>query len=306
VCCDRDVRPLVLTLALSLLHAAPLAAVTVGVVDERPLVAGQAFHLRVEAGSVQLRPGAAGQVRVEADLAPGQRVLWRESADRAVVVIDDSERFSARPSALRVAVPTAARLVLHLGRAALDVQGVAAERLVVRGGAEVRVAGDFGDVDLAVDGPVDLRLDGAADAVRAEGSEIRLTARGTVGSIAVDARRGPATLALDVARRVRVATVSAPISLRLGEASGADVLLDSLSGDLRVDLAGTWPGVIVPRLGRGDIEIPAVIASRVVPSADAGGEGGRLVLRSPFGNARLSAIAAPPPSAEPGEAEPPE
>jgi hypothetical protein len=284
-------RPLVLKCALALLHAVPVGAWAVSVAEERPLSAGQALHLRVDAGSVQVRLGEAGKVRVEAELAPGQRVGWRESSDRAALIVDDPERFSPRPVSLRVAVPSAARLVIHLGRGTLDLQGVEAERLVVRGGAEVRVAGTFEAVDIAVDGPVDLRLDDPSGTVRAEGTEVSVVARGVSGDVVVDARRGAVTLSLDRPRRVRAMSVSGPISLRLGEASAADVLLDSLSGDLRVDLVDAWPGVVVPRLGRGELNVAAEIAPRIVPPEKAASDGGRLVLRSTFGNAWIAASA---------------
>lgn len=287
-------RHAVLNLALCVLCAAPAVAGALAVAEERPLADGQALHVRVEAGSVQVRAGEAGKVRLQAELAPGQRVVWREAPDRLALIVDDPERFTPRPSEMSVTVPPSARLVLHLGRAALDLQGVEAVRLVVRCGAEARIAGAFETVDVAVDGPVDLRLEEASRSVRAEGTEVDLVARGGVDAVAVDARRGAATLALNRPRRVRATSVSGPITLRLGESSGADVMLDSLSGDLRVELSGPWPGVIVPRLGRGSFEVPDVMADKVAPKADPAGEGGRLVLSSTSGNARI-AVRPPPP-----------
>jgi len=282
-----------LTLACLVLLALPASARVVAVAEERPLAAAQAFHLRVEAGSVQVRPGPSGAVRFEAALAPGQRVLWRESADRRVLVIDDSERLSPRPAALRISVPPEAPLVLHLGGASLDLLGVGARRLVVRGAAEARVAGAFAAVDIVADGPVDLRLDDPSGDVRAEGSAVRLLASGAADAVSVNARSGPATLDLESPRRVRATSTAGAITLRLGQAANADVLLESLSGDLRIDLVEAWPGSIIPLLARGEVDIPEAMTPRRVPAAGGTGEGGRLVLRSFSGNARVAVVARP-------------
>jgi hypothetical protein len=148
-------------------------------------------------------------------------------------------------------------------------------------------------VDVAVHGRADVRLEDPSATVRAEGAEVRLIARGVAEAVAVDARDGSATLVLDRPRRVRATSVSGPITLRVGAVSGADLLLDSLSGDLRVDLSTAWPGVIVPRLGRGEIDLPAAMAASVATTPGASSEGGRMVLQTTFGNARIT-VSTPP------------
>lgn len=284
--------------SLAILGLSAEAAV-VRVAEERPLDAGQALHLRLEAGSLEVRPGEAGKVGLEATLAPGQRVIWRESVDRRVLIVDDPERLSPRRSELRVAVPAGAPLVIHLGGASLDLQGAESPRLVVRGGSGARIAGAFDAADVRVDGALDLQLEGPTGDVRAEGREVEVVAQGAIGSVAVDAVGGPSTLALDRPRRVRATSVSGAITLRLGSASGADVVLESLSGDLRVDVVGAWPRAIVPQLATGDLSLPAAETPRVAAGA-AVGEGGRLVLRSFSGDARVESVA--PPAGEPGPA----
>ena len=280
-------------LACAFLLAFPTATLGLVAVDERSLSPGQAFHLRIEAGEVQVRPGDAGKAGVQADLAPGQRIVWRESTDRQVLIVDDSERLVPRPSSLRLAVPPDTPLVIHLGRATLDLQGVGGEHLVVRGGAGVRIVGAFMAADILVDGPVDMTLEDASGDVRAAGSTVRLVARGVSKAVSADALAGGIELVLDRPRRVRATSVAGPIALRLGEAADADVLLESLSGDLRVDLVDAWPGTIIPQLARGVFEAPEAMTPRIVPGATATAGGGRLVLRSFSGSVRVVVVPRP-------------
>ena len=205
--------------AVALMGALGLAALPV--VDERRLLPGQSFALRVDAGNVIVSRGEEPEVRVEGDLLPGQRLVWRESAARLSLAVDDRARLAPRPVALRMTVPAETSLALRLGDASLRLDGVGGERL--------RVEGDGGELHIATASP-------------------RLHA---------ETRSGRVDVELAEPSRVRLASISGDLLLRAGSTSGLDARLESHSGHIRVRVPEGQGLAVRLMQASGNAELPA-------------------------------------------------
>ena len=260
-----------------------LAASSAGaaVVEERPLAPGDVFHLRIEAGEVQVVSGDAGKVGVEAGLAPGQALRWRSAEGRKVLVVDDSERLVPRAASLRLALPPAASVVLRLGNASLRLAGVGGARLVVQGGAgDVQVETDAQRVSIDTgQGAIDARVPGGRVVARSlEGSQ-RIVASGPLDLDATTVG-GELDVSTSGESRVRLASVSGRIAFRPSQSAGLQATLDTLSGEIDV----RWPagqGIALELAqARGEAVLPGGMVQRADGRMLLGDGAGRLVLRS--------------------------
>lgn len=258
--------------------AAPEAAV---VADERALAAGQVMHLRIEAGDVTVRPGEPGKAVVQADLAPGQRLVWREAADRQVLVIDDAERLRARPARVELRVPVDTSLRLQLDDAALDLEGVGGRSLVIRGGrGDVRVVSAAGLVDIdTVSGRIEAQVDGSRLRANSVDGAQRLAAAGTAG-VAATSVSGALDVRLANGAPLRLASVSGAIDLSLDDTGGLDARVETLRGDVGVRVQAGQPFVARLAQAQGDVALPAGIVQRPDGALAMGDGGGTLRIAS--------------------------
>jgi hypothetical protein len=265
--------------ALALAAAAASAVNAAQVTDTRPVAPGQTIHLRVDAGAVTVRAGEPGIVAAAVDLAPGQALRWREAADRVVLVIDDRERLTPRAAALTLNVPADAPLVLRLGDASLDLQGVGGERLVVRGGrGDLRVAAASPMIDLETgNGAIEATVAGGRlRSVSVAGAQ-RLTAG---GATRIDAGTVGGELGVQAAAplRGRLSSVSGPIAVRLATTEALDLRAESLSGRIDARLpAGQGVQVSIAQ-ARGDVTLPGGVTALAEGGVRVGEGGGRLAL----------------------------
>ena len=213
---------------------AAMPAVAAVVSDERPIAPGQVVNLRIDAGAVSVRPGEAGKAVVQADLLPGQRLVWRQALDRLVLVVDDSDRLSPRPADVALRVPPDTDLRLQLGDASLDLDGVGGERLVVRGGRgdlRVRAAARRVDIESSA-GAIDAEVPEVGLRVSSVQGDLRLASGG--GPVDASTVSGAIDARLATGAPVRLASVSGAVTLRVASTVGLDARLESLSGPLRV------------------------------------------------------------------------
>lgn len=253
---------------------APGAAV---VADERALAPGQSMHLRIEAGEVTVRPGEAGKAVVQADLAPGQRLAWREAIDRQVLVVDDAERLRARPTRVELRVPADASLRLQLGDAALDLEGVGGRSLVVRAGrGDVRVVSTAALVDIdTVSGRIEAQVEGSRLRANSVDGAQRLAVAGA-GGIAATSVSGALDVRLATGASIRLASVSGAIDLSLDATEGLDARLETLGGDVDVSVPAGQPFVARLAQAQGDVALPAGIVQRPDGTLAMGEGGGAL------------------------------
>jgi len=185
------------------------------VADERPLASGQVFELRIEQGEVEAVAGEPGRVVVEATIAPGQSLRWRERSDRLRLTVEDRERLRPRSSTLRLRLPPEADLVLHLGDAGLRLAGVGGQRLRVEGGSGR------------------LRIDSEAANVRIESQTGNIEAALTGGQARLASFSGGIVLrpATGAALDARIATHSGPVEVILPAGAGLDLHLAQVSGE---------------------------------------------------------------------------
>lgn len=264
---------------------AATAADAAVVADERALAAGHVLHLRIEAGDVTVRPGEAGKAVVQADLAPGQRLVWREAVDRQVLVIDDAERLRARPAGVELRVPADTSLRLQLGDAALDLEGVAGGSLVIRGGrGDVRVVSTAALVDIdTMSGRIDAQVDGSRLRANSVDGAQRLSVAGA-GGIAATSVSGTLDVRLASGAPIRLASVSGAVDLSLDATQGLDARLETLNGRVDVKVAAGQPFVARLAQAQGDVTLPAGLVQRP-DGALAMGEGGGVVRIASFSGA---------------------
>jgi hypothetical protein len=291
-----------IAILLSLLAAAGAAAVT----DSRTLAPQQALHLRIDAGEVTVRPGEAGNAAVDAALAPGQRLVWRESADRLVLLVDDRERLSPRPVTLQLRVPADASLVLDIGIASLDLDGAGGNHLVVRGGrGNVRITSVSPRIDIETGaGRIEARVGGARLRTNsvAGAQRIALSGSGTVHAATVS---GAMDVGLDTGVPIRLSSVSGRVDLTLAATEGLDARVDTLSADVGIRVLGGQPFSATIAQARGRVSVPAAIAREADGSLRFGEGGGRLHLASFSGAIDIEAPTATATTA-PAPAEPPD
>jgi hypothetical protein len=262
--------------------AAPSFAAVVN--DERALAPGQVMHLRIEAGEVTVRPGDAGKATVQADLAPGQRLVWREAFDRRILAIDDAERLRARPARVELRVPADASLRLQLGDATLDLDGVGGASVVIRGGIEAEVEGSRLRAH-SVDGAQRLAVAGA-------------------GGVAATTVSGDLGVRLANGAPIRLASVSGAIDLSLDATEGLDARLETLGGDVDVSIQAGQPFVARIAQAQGDVALPAGIVQRPDGTLAMGDGGGALRIATFSGPIGIivrpaPAAATPPPNGNP-------
>lgn len=272
-------RPVLLLGLIAAFSAAPADAALVN--DERALAPGQVMHLRIEAGEVTVRPGEAGKAVVQADLAPGQRLVWREAFDRRVLAINDGERLRARPSRLELRVPADASLRLQLGDAALDLDGVGGASVVIRGGrGDVRVVSSAALVDIdTVAGRIEAEVAGSRLRAHSVDGAQRLAVSGT-GGVAATTVSGALGVRLASGAPIRLASVSGAIDLSLDATEGLDAKLETLSGDVGVRVQAGQPFVTRIAQAQGDVALPGGIVQRPDGGLALGEGGGALRVAS--------------------------
>lgn len=276
------------------------ASVAAPLRDERPLATAQVLHLRLAAGDVVVRGGDAGRAVVEADLQPGQRLVWRETADRLVLVIDDSARLTPRAAAVRLLVPADASLALDLGDATLDLDGVGGERLVVRGGrGDVRLASAAAQVDVDTDaGRIDVRVDGARLRANSVAGAQRLASTGD-GALAVATVSGAIDLRMAKGAPVRVSSVSGRVALVIDDTAGLDAHVDTLGGGIDLQVLGGKPFSATVAQARGRVAVPDAIERRPDGTLRFGEGGGTIRMASFSGAIDISVPASPVASEDP-------
>jgi len=282
---------------IAALAAAPSPAAVVN--DERALAPGQVMHLRIEAGEVTVRPGDAGKAVVEADLAPGQRLVWREAFDRRILAIDDAERLRARPARVELRVPADASLRLQLGDATLDLDGVGGASVVIRGGrGDVRVVSTAGLVDIdTVAGRIEAEVEGSRLRAHSVDGAQRLAVAGA-GGIAATTVSGALGVRLTSGAPIRLASVSGAIDLSLDATEGLDAKLETLSGDVGIRVQAGQPFVMRIAQAQGDVALPGGIVQRPDGTLAVGDGGGALRVAS-FSGAIDIAIRTEPAAATP-------
>lgn len=270
-----------LALAVAGASLASFACIAAPLRDERPLAAGQVLHLRIEAGDVVVRGGDAGRAVVEAELQPGQRLVWRETADRLVLVIDDRERLTPRVAAVRLLVPADASLALNLGDAALDLEGVSGERLVVCGGrGNVRLASSAAQVDVDTGaGRIDARVDGGRLRANSIAGAQRLDVSGSDALTAATVS-GAVDLRLAMGAPVRVSSVSGRVDVSVDDTDGLDARIDTLGGGIRLRVRSGEPFSLALAQARGRVDVPDAIERRPDGTLRSGEGGGTIRLAS--------------------------
>ncbi|WP_397607212.1 hypothetical protein [Silanimonas sp.] len=283
--------------------AAPSFAAVVN--DERALAPGQVMHLRIEAGEVTVRPGDAGKATVQADLAPGQRLVWREAFDRRILAIDDAERLRARPARVELRVPADASLRLQLGDATLDLDGVGGASVVIRGGrGDVRVVSTAGLVDIdTVAGRIEAEVEGSRLRAHSVDGAQRLAVAGA-GGVAATTVSGDLGVRLANGAPIRLASVSGAIDLSLDATEGLDARLETLGGDVDVSIQAGQPFVARIAQAQGDVALPAGIVQRPDGTLAMGDGGGALRIATFSGPIGIivrpaPAAATPPPNGNP-------
>jgi hypothetical protein len=299
-------RPLIRPLAGLLALVLAGAAAALPIRDERPLQPGQSFALRVDAGAVEVAAGEAGKVRVEADVAPGQRLVWREAADRHVLIVDDRERLTPRPATLRLFVPPEVDLVLRLGDASLRLAGVGGQRLRVEGGrGDVRVDSPAGSARIETgDGDIDAALPAGSLTSRSVGGRQRLAVAGAPGRLDAASAGGAIEARLAAGGPVRLASVTGALAVSAGSSAELDAHLDTLSGRIELRLPAGQPMALELAQARGDLDLPAVFTAGADGRLRFGEGGGRARLAS-FGGAISVRFGPAPASGGPAEGEPP-
>jgi len=244
--------------ALPLLLTA-FAAAALPLSDERPLQPDGELRLRMDGGSLLVRVGDEPVARVDADLQPGQRLLWAGGPAGAALRVADPDRLQPRAATVALTVPVGASLVIDLGDASLD--------LLAAGGGGLRVRSANGDV----------RLDTAAPDIR------------------VDTLAGSVDVGLSGPGRLRVITLSGSITARLAAPAEVDAALESLSGAIRLRAPAGAAYRVELAQGSGSAAWPAAAALAPDGSLRLGEGGGRVRIAAFSGAVEVLAdLPAPP------------
>lgn len=263
-------RPLrALALALALL--APAAAngcsvgrafVSIGEVELTRDVAGvDQLRIRTNVGDVDVRTHEAERIEVRAQVSvPHDRAeeLAPASAARDVRLdlqdgvltlanahIDDADDDDWQVS-LTVRVPRVPRASISTGVGDVLARLDAQELAIVVGVGDVRTEGAVGRLDARTGvGDVDLR--------------------GAFASVEADAGTGDVSVAAERLAGGRLQSGVGSVRLSVSEGCDQDLTCTTGTGDVTLELPGTWAGTFALEAGVGDVDVPAGVA------ADAGG-----------------------------------
>lgn len=247
--------------SMLLLSAASAACVRAATpIDEvRPGQPG--MHLRIEnvSGSVKLSAGRDDQVVIRGRLGEGSKPLRIEGDGARLSIEVESEDGGAwgermAPTTLEIALPASARIEVHTVSAGIDVTGI--------GGSEARIETVSGGIDYR--GSAErVRLKSVSGGIHGEGGGRHWTV-GTVsggvnlpnvsGEIDVESVSGTIELSFSQARRVNAETVSGRVDARGALVDGGEIAMQSVSGPLQLDLAGSVDARIQAKTFSGKIE----------------------------------------------------
>lgn len=245
---DRRAAPVVVA-ALAALAAGAIAALPV--TDARALPAMGELRLWMETGRIELQAGEQPQVEVEAELPPGMALRWREHAGGISLRVVDPHRLVPRQARIVLRIPATAGLRLDVGDADALAQGVGGAGAVIRGGR----------------GAIEVRDPAGTLVVESSSGAIRVQA----------ARPG----------RLRLRSLGGAVDLGLGTTQAGDIRVETFTGPITLRLAPGAPAVLQPRLARRDLVLPAGATGRPDGSVVLGDGGGRVVLESFGGTARV-------------------
>ena len=279
-------------LFLSLSFAAAWAA---PVRDQRALQPDGELRVRMEAGRITVRAGTEPQALVEANLFPAQALRWRGDARGLALIIDDGTRLRPRDAELLLTVPAGVRLFLSVGDGAVDAEGVGAAGLVISGGdGDVRVVAAAGTLAASTRaGRIDAEL-GAADA-RLSTLSGAVVARSGQGPprLTVQTLSGAVEVSLAAPERVTIETVSGDVAARFESLQGADVQLESLRGNVLLDVPQGVAASLELDAAKGKVALPPDAAQQPDGSVRLGEGGGRVVMGSFTGGLTVSATRVP-------------
>jgi DUF4097 and DUF4098 domain-containing protein YvlB len=207
-----------------------------------PATAADRVQISNTAGSVQVRGWARSEVEVTGELGKGsERLEFTRTGDTVLVkvVLPRSSR-NVDGTRLVVNVPSGSRVAVHTVSADVDARGIAGMQRLE-----------------SVSGNVHAEIAGADVECRTVSGELTVIGAGRKGLVSLTTVSGDAT-ATRVAGEVNASTVSGTVKLGAGEtarsrvrstsgdvtvsgqlAANANVDIESLSGDVRLDLLGT-------------------------------------------------------------------
>lgn len=282
---------LLLSMPFSAAWAAPVS-------DQRDVLPDGELRLRMEAGRLVVRAGQEPKVLVEADLAPAQALRWRGNERGLALIIDDSTRLRPRDAEVRLTVPAGVRLVLSVGDASVDAEGVGASGLVVSGGnGDIRLSSVAGSV--AADsraGRIEADLSNAGARVSTLSGAVLLRAAQGPSRLSVQTLSGSVELNLAAPAAAKVETVSGAITARIDALQNSDVQLESLRGDLILDLAAGAPATLTLAAATGKIALPPDALQQADGSVRIGEAGGRVRMGSFAGGLTVLTTRVPAPT----------
>jgi hypothetical protein len=295
---DGRMRAPLASLLMLLLSLPFSAAWGAPVSDQRDVLPDGELRLRMEAGRLVVRAGQEPKVLVEADLAPAQALRWRGNERGLALIIDDSTRLRPRDAEVRLTVPAGLRLVLSVGDAAVDAEGVGAAGLAVSGGnGDIRLASVAGSV--AADsraGRIEADLGNAGARVSTLSGAVVLRAAQGPSRLSVQTLSGTVDLSLAAPVAVKVETVSGAITARFDVLQSAEVQLESLRGDLTLDLAAGSAANLKLAAATGSIALPPDAVQQPEGSVRLGEGAGRVRMGSFAGGLTVLTTRVPAPT----------
>lgn len=231
-------KPLaMLTFAAALVFGS--GASTAAALEERIDAAGaEVVEIVNRSGSVTVTGGSDDVVVVTGSLGSNTAGLDLErDGDRIVIAVRYPAGDSGRnmESTLKVAVPTAAGLVVRAISADVEVDGVGGEQRLNTISGDIVTAVRGADVELrTVSG--DMAITGRNEAALLKAASVSgdFGADGVAGQVDAATTSGDLSIVAGVLERARLASVSGDIEVRAGVASNGSLVMESTSGDVAV------------------------------------------------------------------------
>jgi hypothetical protein len=259
-------RSRIIAIGLCAALASPALLAATPIDQTRPLDA----HGRVEVenlkGRIQVRAWDRNEVRISGSLGEGvEKLVVEGSGAHLVVRVQYPKRMGGwngdrtGPTDLQLQVPLQASLDLESVSADIDVEGVAPRELAVdtvSGDITIAAAPRSAEIN-SVSGDQRLTLNSADTRIESVSGDITLRGRlqgelhgETVsGQLAIDSR-GSAL------RSVSISTVSGDTSARIALASGGDAKVESVSGDILLQLPRTLSARVSAETFSGSLSAP--------------------------------------------------
>ncbi|GAB3744755.1 DUF4097 family beta strand repeat-containing protein [Lysobacter olei] len=286
----------VLSLALPALAATPIN-------ETRPLSSTGEVEIENLKGRIDVRVWDRDEVKIEGSLGNGvERLAIEGDRNKLAVRVKYPKRFgmngnNSEPTELRLTVPRRANLDIEAVSADIDVQGTAAGKLSadsVSGDVVVIGAPRKAEVN-TVSGNQQLTINTADAAIDTVSGDIALRGRFD-GEVEFNSVSGDITISNNrenPVRKLSGSSVSGDLTVSTALARGGEIAVDTLSGDVRLNLPRDVSATVTGESFSGDLRVSGAQVQRPKhgPGSNVshryGAGEGRITVESFSGNASV-------------------